>query len=334
MSPADSPILGMLRADASGGVARLTRRFDGDAHEARHTMMLTLRAELLGVTLDPELDHRQWLAEHRALALPYLERFWAQALTAPAVLAVRAYPPELRDDTALAIANVLDSEPAELTPHTPLYERVADQSELPVTAPHLIGLTGKPRTGKDVVADYLVAHYRGVVRFAFSDAIVDEANVFLARFGHRIVEGNKSLPYYRHLLQAYGMGRRAEDEHYWTKQVKAKLRTAFADGARMAIVTGARMPTDVEVIEGERGEMWRVIRPGNDYSFVGGASAAIESGLDSVPAETFREILNPVEGDLAPYVANIEAALRTPRETVTVAAMLGVSASDIARVSG
>ena len=293
-------------------VIRMAERL-GDPDEAYKTVALGVRAELLGVTVDSTLDHDDWVAAHTRLALPYLREFCGEALNA-LPLQLGRYPVDLRDDVAFAVANVLDADAAQAPAHQPLYAPSPRPRPLPDQAPRVIGLCGPPRSGKDVTADYIEANYADVHRFAFSDAIRDEANAFLAPFGHEIVEANKSLGRYRHLLQGWGMGRRAEDEHYWTKEVARKVRAAWSDGTRMVIVTGARMPSDVQVITDDlHGEMWRVERPGNDYQYAENASAKVESGLAHLPDSIFRTILNPVEGDLGPYEANIEAALRADR---------------------
>ncbi len=196
-------------------------------------------------------------------------------------------------------------------PAAPLYEPSADPLELPAGAPPVIGLAGKPRAGKDVVADYLQARYAGVARTAISDQIVEEANAWLAAAPgllgrrHRITPENKSLPQYRRLLQFWGLRRRGENPRHWVEKVIAAAGRMRQDGARLVIITGVRMPSDMEMVSDLGGVTWKVERPGNPYQ----AEHAIEAGLDSVPDSEFVVISNPAEGDLAPYEANIVAAL-------------------------
>ena len=181
----------------------------------------------------------------------------------------------------------------------------ATQEPLPGDAPRVIGVAGRPRCGKDVVADYLEAHYQKTQRINFSDPIITEINQWLESSGHRITQGNKSNPLYRSLLQAWGMARREQQPDYWTVQLQTRIRSMQETGTELVIVCGVRTPSDLELVEGLGGKCWQVVRPGNDYQ----ARHDIETALDKVEGDRLPQILNPVEGDLAPYEENIRQIL-------------------------
>lgn len=65
---------------------------------------------------------------------------------------------------------------------------------LPESAPPLVGISGKSRSGKDTVARVLVSRYKGVAQVSFSDGIIEEANDWLRPLGREITEANKSMP--------------------------------------------------------------------------------------------------------------------------------------------
>jgi hypothetical protein len=229
-----------------------------------------------------------------------------EKLVADLPLAIDTYPTEQREDTLAALRELAEMPPAPAGKQPkPLYQPLTVRRPLPETAPKLIGLCGRPRAGKDVIAEYLTAQYEGVEFIgAFSQVILDEVNAYLAPFGHRITPQNKNA--YRHLLQVWGFGRATEDPDYWTRQVARKIAAAWLEGARLVVVTGVRLPADVRMLLQLGGECWKVVRPNNPYQ----AEHAVEAGLDDLPQRCFRVVENPVEGDLRPYERNIERTLR------------------------
>lgn len=211
------------------------------------------------------------------------------------------YPAELADEVAAAVINVVRAEPIEgqaaIVPKPGV-------KPLPDSAPEIIGLSGYPRAGKDVAANYLIENYRSVAKINFSDPIIDEVNQFLAPLGHQINEGNKSEPIYRALLQVWGTARRVEDENYWVDRLRDRVQQLSAEN-RLVLVCGVRALSDAQLVEDVGGQHWRVSRPGNDYQ----AEHTIERQLDHLDDDSFVLIENDSEGDLAAYYDNIEAAL-------------------------
>lgn len=187
-------------------------------------------------------------------------------------------------------------------PRTPLPRDpdLQGRENLPDAAPRVLGLVGYLRAGKDVVAAYLQRRYKDVARIAYSDPILSECNEFLAFYGHRIGESNKDD--YRLFLQSWSMARRAEDENYWSYGLQEEIDRALGGGARMVVLSGARLPADVELIERNSGELWRVVRLGGRRS-----QHPNEAWIDSIRCST--TIQNSVEGDTGPLEEQVERAL-------------------------
>ncbi|WP_232696154.1 deoxynucleotide monophosphate kinase family protein [Brevibacillus daliensis] len=78
-----------------------------------------------------------------------------------------------------------------------------------------VALTGKMRSGKDTVADYLAEHY-GFTRFAFGDGI---KRVCSELFPDQFADGKKP----RALLQGVGQAMRAFDPDVWANRTLDKI---------------------------------------------------------------------------------------------------------------
>lgn len=227
------------------------------------------------------------------------------------------YPDAFRAATEQAVHDILG---ASAGPAAPDRESpTAGSTPLPHTAPALMTICALPQSGKDVIADHAQATYAGVARMNFSDAIIAEANAWLAGHGRRIGEHNKNEPHNRRLLQQWGHGRRLESRTYWLGPLSERISQLQSSGARMVIVAGARlaiMPVtnevnllDLELICALGGETWKVQRPGNPYE----AGNPVEDGLLYTPDDVFDcVVLNDREGDLDHFHRNIDAALRRP----------------------
>lgn len=195
-------------------------------------------------------------------------------------------------DLKQAIEAISEMEPLPLLPGEDLpLEKEA--RTLGSGAPKLIGISGRPRAGKDTIADSVLARYRNVRRINFSDLIIDEINDWLAGTGHKLTEGNKSDPAYRLLMQAWGMARREEDPNYWTDSIKRTIENYWDSGTDLVLVCGVRALSDLEAIEELGGEHWRVVRPANAYQ----AEHEIEKQLDELPPERQTVFINDSEGN-------------------------------------
>ena len=221
-------------------------------------------------------------------------------------LLLESYPPELQLEVAEAIEAVLSIEalPAGEDP-LPNFPSASSLKPLPSLSHQVVGVSGKPHSGKDVFADYMIANYERVERLNFSDPIIEEVNLWLAKSGRCITAGNKSHPAHRKLLQVWGRARRLEEEDYWTSRLIASV-TRAKRRSDLVIVAGVRAPSDLALVESSGGVCLRVERPGNPYQ----AEDAIEQALDD-HADQMIGLLNPSENDLEAYVSNIELLLKS-----------------------
>jgi hypothetical protein len=268
-----------------------------------------------------------------------------------------AYPEKLRQDLLEAIAGVAAAQPTPPQPPQPRFSVVAhpdggwcwrretdgklgprsaqadaaaaaahldrfpsdaNDRELPDTAPKVVTLAGYAQTGKDVYADYAEGTFRGIRRFAFSDAIIADANEWTVPAGHELAQSNKTLPHYRRLLEMIGVCGRYEDPQYTAAASKRRVAEMLTDpNVSQVIVTGARAPIDqrtgrpdVNDFEGVRamgGKVLRVKRLGTGDADDGQPTTA---GLKEIDDEYFDAVIyNAVEGDLDAYHENVEALL-------------------------
>lgn len=218
-------------------------------------------------------------------------------------LYIESYPDELRSEVLAAAQAIMSAPPVEPgEPEPALFEERAVKLPLPEgLSANLVGVSGKPRSGKDVFAEYICANYEGVERLNFSDPILSEVNGWLRPSGRLITQANKSNPLHRTLLQVWGRARRFEYEQYWVRSLRQAIE---GSEAQLVIACGVRAPSDLELVEELGGICLRVVRPGNPYE----AEDPIEAALSGYE-DRLRELTNPSEDDLAPYVQNIEALL-------------------------
>lgn len=217
-------------------------------------------------------------------------------------LKLSSYPPALREEVTSAAAALLAADPLPAGEAEAVVFDCPRSEPLPGLSLSLIGLSGPPRSGKDLLAEYLAFRYAGVERFSFSDALIDEVNGWLAPFARRVTAGNKSSPLHRKLLQVWGRARRFEDPLYWTSRMASRL-----DGspASLQLVSGVRDSEEVSMLRSRGALLVRVSRPGNDYL----ADDPVESALTDQDLSSMRPLLNPSEGDLTPFLLAVEALL-------------------------
>jgi len=122
----------------------------------------------------------------------------------------------------------------------------------------VIGLCGKPRAGKNAVAEIVAELVPGTVIITFSDEIVAECGKSLS-IDPAVINADKE--HYRPFMQWYGYDhKRREDEEYWVKKIEAKIEAAEAAGAPLAVVCGVRAINEWVMIVRRGGVVYEVIR--------------------------------------------------------------------------
>ena len=212
-----------------------------------------------------------------------------------------SYEPQMQAEIENVVAELIKIGPIDRGQEPEINFKMREPlRKLPPLTVKIVGICGRPQSGKDVFADWMITNYQGVERMNFSDPIIEEVNQWLQKSGRKITPGNKSHPLHRKLLQLWGRGRRLENENYWTDSLRKKI---AASKASLVIVAGVRAPSDLALIREMGGDCLRISRPGNPYS----AEDPIERALDDYRID---EIINPFENDLGPYTDNIEKSLQ------------------------
>ena len=129
----------------------------------------------------------------------------------------------------------------------------------PITTPIIrVALSGKMRSGKDTVANWLIGSH-GFTRYAFADKLKDVAEDL---FG--MVKGEKKGDRNRALLQALGWRMCQIDQEVWVRHVLGKI-----PQDRSVVITDLRFPVEYQMLMGrgfyavridiDPGEQWRRI---------------------------------------------------------------------------
>lgn len=142
----------------------------------------------------------------------------------------------------------------------------------------VIGLSGKIGSGKSTLAGLLKEMLPNAERAAFADAVKHEASViygfdlelafsesgkvrqFLLSDAGQVLMGRKAATI-REVLQYHGTQlRRAQDPHYWTKQLRWELaEAAHAGDIDVVIVDDVRFPDEADLIRNfPGGELYRL----------------------------------------------------------------------------
>ena len=129
----------------------------------------------------------------------------------------------------------------------------------------IIGLSGYAQSGKDTVADYLMAEH-GFIRRAFADNIRRMLYDVNPMIGHEPLQVKvdvdgwdkaKQDPIVRRMLQVLGVSARENiHQDVW---INAALDRVLND---RIVITDVRFINEAEAIRNRGGEIWRVVRPG------------------------------------------------------------------------
>lgn len=173
-------------------------------------------------------------------------------------------------------------------------------------SPTLIGIGGRLRAGKDVVAEHLEREH-GFVRMGMSDVLHEallaidplivtsegvggiyewcDYSQLVAEEGY--VEAKKN-PYVRAYLQRLGteVGRNMIGEDTWVNIAGNRISDHMREG-RSVVITGIRYPNELRMILSLGGRSVWIERPGLDSD----ASASSHASENSVQADDFRTVL-------------------------------------------
>jgi hypothetical protein len=169
----------------------------------------------------------------------------------------------------------------------------------------VVGLGGALRSGKDAIADHLVANH-GFVKKGMSDPLLEHAlildpyipvnahpardmqgalNGTFIRLSHLVeavgyVEA-KTNPEVRRFMQQDGTegGRNFHDENVWVNRA-ARAIGEHLHADRRVVLTGIRFPNELAMVTQFGGDTWWVSRPGLDSASSASAHAS-ENGVDA-----------------------------------------------------
>ncbi|MCP1354642.1 AAA family ATPase [Aneurinibacillus migulanus] len=114
-----------------------------------------------------------------------------------------------------------------------------------------LALCGRMRSGKDAIAEYLVANY-GFKRFAFGDGIRE---VCRQLYPDQFEGGAKP----RALLQGVGQSLRAFDEDVWVKRTIYEISWSWPHGS--VVISDLRQPNEERALRSEGFVIIRVTAP-------------------------------------------------------------------------
>lgn len=116
----------------------------------------------------------------------------------------------------------------------------------------ILGISGKMRTGKNVIADYLVSQYH-FTQTAFADKLKE---ISMDLFGLTREECfDKKTPRSRDVLQRVGVAMRDVQENIWCEYVLKNI----SEGQDV-VISDVRFPNEVEMIKEYGGKIIRVNR--------------------------------------------------------------------------
>lgn len=201
-----------------------------------------------------------------------------------------------------------------------------------MSAPVVIGLIGKKRSGKDSFAATLVEEH-GYKRVAFADPLRDAALRLDPYVDGSVLDNGELHPYrlsevvqtlgwerakdevpeVRRILQALGTDAiRTIDADFWVRSGVAAIQAELgAPSEASVVVTDVRFPNEADAIRDSGGILVRIVRPGYD-----GDGHATETALDDYVPDILVNNDGTLDqlGDAALAVATNATTLRALRD--------------------
>jgi hypothetical protein len=141
----------------------------------------------------------------------------------------------------------------------------------PIPGVHVVGITGRARSGKDELAKAVLRLVAGAERFAFSDAVAA-----VARTAGMMRTRDAAT------LQRVGTMMRRNDPDVWCLALHGAIDDRRPD---VAIVTGVRYPNEHAMIRAMGGRLVGVVRPGAPPITDRDPAHPVEQGVDALVAE-------------------------------------------------
>lgn len=125
----------------------------------------------------------------------------------------------------------------------------------------LIGISGKKKAGKSLIADYIYLYQSDVIIYNFADELKKEV-AYACNTTVEYINNNKDL--FRPILQWWGTDfRRGKDVNYWIKKWHIAIgNIASYKPACTIVAADVRFHNEIKIIEQLGGKVWRVERIG------------------------------------------------------------------------
>jgi hypothetical protein len=139
----------------------------------------------------------------------------------------------------------------------------------------IIGITGRKRSGKDTIANYLVKKY-GFVKLAFADSLKESCKIIFGFSDDQVYGDEKDVidSYWGHspreILQNVGteLFRKRLPElcpntspEIWIKSVDRKIQQLKKSGHTLFVISDIRFQNELDYVVRNNGVSFRVIRP-------------------------------------------------------------------------
>lgn len=180
----------------------------------------------------------------------------------------------------------------------------------------IIGITGRKRSGKDTIGDYLVKNH-GFIRIGFADTLKDICRIIFGFSDEQLYGDLKEEvdPYWNHspreILQKVGTDLfrnhgpkvlKNLDKNIWIRSVQRKIENLQKEGHKNFVITDVRFDNELEFIKEVNGVSIKVVRDLENNEF-----SNHESEISIDKFETDHKIIN--NSTLENLYKNVEAIL-------------------------